>query len=190
MPVGDYQVSQDCAFEYKSPADFLSSQVGEEKLKVNRQIGDLVQSYPKPALLIGGSLDEILFLRRIQPNAIFGMLESIIWKGCPVRFLKNEQITANYIFETSKKEQGEGKDSNFCPHGQKTKRNEDEQKIFTVSSINNIGTATARDLLKHFGNIKKIANADLEELQEVPGIGEKTAMAIRENLQGVFWGKK
>jgi len=45
-----------------------------------------------------------------------------------------------------------------------------------LTEIKGIGEKTARDLLEHFGSVKKIKNADLEELQEQ--IGEKTGKRV------------
>ncbi len=66
LPCGDYQVSDEMAFEYKSVPDFLSSEVGKEKMKLHRQVFDLAAGYPKPALLIGGSLRESI---SVQSNS-------------------------------------------------------------------------------------------------------------------------
>jgi ERCC4-type nuclease len=193
MPVGDVQISHDCAFELKIHSDFLKSIIGEngDKLDVLAKCRDLAEAYKKPALLVGGSIEDILTERRINKNAIMAVLQAIMWNGCPVRFLVNEEIAANYIFAEAKKQQGEDAHSrDFQPHGKRSNRSPDEQKHYTVASINDCGPTQATNLLKAFGNIKHIANAELEELMEVPLIGKETALAIRENLQGVFWGKK
>lgn len=51
-----------------------------------------------------------------------------------------------------------------------------------LDEIPGIGEKTRKELLKHFGSLKKIREASLEELQNAPGIGPKTAQSIFEFL--------
>ena len=44
--------------------------------------------------------------------------------------------------------------------------------------IRNVGESTARDLAGHFGSIKELMAADIETLQQVPGIGPIVAQSI------------
>jgi len=49
-----------------------------------------------------------------------------------------------------------------------------------LSLIPGIGPARQRDLLRHFGSLKKIREASLEELLAAPGITRKVASTIRD----------
>ena len=49
-----------------------------------------------------------------------------------------------------------------------------------MSSLPNVGEVLARNLIDHFGSIADIANASVEELREVEGVGEKKATQIYE----------
>jgi len=49
-----------------------------------------------------------------------------------------------------------------------------------LDNIKGIGPATRNKLLKHFGSIKGVKNASLEELTQL--IGKKTAENIKNNL--------
>lgn len=53
------------------------------------------------------------------------------------------------------------------------------QKVLAGIGIPNVGKATAKELMNHFGSISKIADATVEELVEVGDIGEVSAIAIR-----------
>lgn len=53
-----------------------------------------------------------------------------------------------------------------------------------LDDIPGIGYETRRLLLEKFKSLEALGNASLEELQSVEGIGEKTAMKIREFLHG------
>ena len=181
LPTGDYQVSDEMAFEYKSCGDFLSSEVGEEKLKLNRQVIDLVAGYPKPALLIGGTIQELLYLRRINPNAILAMIQSIIWIGCPVRFLVNEKIVANYIYECAKKEQEPHELCRyFNHHGFKTSLTHEERACRIIEWLPGVGDAKAHELYNKFGSVEAVITAKTDELMTVDGIGKKIAKDIRD----------
>jgi excinuclease ABC subunit C len=48
-----------------------------------------------------------------------------------------------------------------------------------LSDITGIGTTRQRELLRHFGSVRKIRDASLEDLLQVPGMGKKAAEAVR-----------
>jgi Fanconi anemia group M protein len=61
-----------------------------------------------------------------------------------------------------------------------------EQQLFIVESLPNIGPVNAKNLLKHFGTVSKVFNASENELQEVEGIGKKTAKEIRKVMDSKY----
>jgi Fanconi anemia group M protein len=177
IEVGDYILSENCGCERKTAEDALSSFIGEEKGKIFRQCYDLVNAYSHPILIMECDLSD-LFIRNIHPSAIWGMLRSIIWGGCAITFTYNAEGTANKLYELAKLEQ-EGNNKEFSPHGSKTKRTKHEQLEYIISSIPDIGPATTKNLLCHFGNIESICRAGIDELMCVDGIGTATAEKIR-----------
>ena len=52
----------------------------------------------------------------------------------------------------------------------------------SLDQISGIGTAKKAALLKHFGSVKKIGEASVEELMQVKGINENLAKKIKEEL--------
>ena len=52
-----------------------------------------------------------------------------------------------------------------------------------IDFIPGIGEKRKRQLLTKFKSIESIKNASIEELKEIPGIGEKTAKKIRDILE-------
>ena len=50
----------------------------------------------------------------------------------------------------------------------------------TLDDVPGLGEVRRRTLLKHFGSLKRLREASVEELTQVPGIGERTAVAIKE----------
>lgn len=57
-----------------------------------------------------------------------------------------------------------------------------------LDAVPGLGKAKQEALRKHFGSMKKIRAASVEELLEVPGVGPKLAQSIRDSLQGASPG--
>ncbi|MCL6589702.1 MAG: excinuclease ABC subunit UvrC [Firmicutes bacterium] len=53
----------------------------------------------------------------------------------------------------------------------------------SLDKITGIGPKKKQLLLKHFGSVKRIQAATLEELMKVPGINHKTALKIKEQME-------
>ena len=53
-----------------------------------------------------------------------------------------------------------------------------------LDGIPGVGAARRKALLTHFGSLKKVAAASVEELAQVPGIGPSVARRIHEELRG------
>lgn len=51
-----------------------------------------------------------------------------------------------------------------------------------LDAIPGLGPARRTELVKHFGSVKKIKAASVEEIQEVDGVGPKLATTIYEHL--------
>ena len=58
-------------------------------------------------------------------------------------------------------------------------------RLLTGLGIFGVGNAAARDLINHFGGIDELSKATLDELQQVPDIGEITARHIKEFFDDV-----
>lgn len=65
---------------------------------------------------------------------------------------------------------------------EKSKQNEAFQ-LLTGFGIPNVGKAAAKIILKHFGSIEALMQADMESLQQVADVGEVTALCIRNYFQ-------
>ena len=51
-----------------------------------------------------------------------------------------------------------------------------------LDAVPGLGPARRTDLVKHFGSVKKIKEASVEEIQEVKGVGPKLAETIYQHL--------
>jgi len=145
------------------------------------QLKDLVASYERPLLIVEG-IEDVYSIRNIHPNAIQGMLATItISYGVPIIYTKSQAESASIIKIIAKREQEEGT-KEFSLHGAKKPFTLKELQEYIVSALPNVGPSLAKDLLKHFGSVKDVMNASIEELQKVGKVGKKIAGKIREIL--------
>ena len=49
-----------------------------------------------------------------------------------------------------------------------------------LDDVPGLGEVRRKTLVKHFGSLKKLREADVDEIAEVPGIGPRTAQAIKD----------
>lgn len=52
-----------------------------------------------------------------------------------------------------------------------------------LDQVPGLGDVRRKALLTHFGSLKKLRAASVEEIAAVPGFGTKTALAIKQQLQ-------
>ncbi len=178
LDVGDYILSDNVCVEYKKVPDFVDSIIDGRLLE---QIKALKNSYQRPLIIVEGE-EDIYSQRNIHPNAIRGMLSTILISyGIPVVHTKNQKETAALMAVIAKREQDpESKD--FNPHGSRKPMTLKEQQEYIVSALPGIGPTLAKPLLEEFGSIKNIANASNEQLKKVEKIGEKKAAEIQKIL--------
>lgn len=188
LDVGDYILSDRVGVERKTDKDAIGSLIGEEPGKIFRQCKDLAENYDCPLLLLECDISD-LFVRNVHPAAIWGMLRSILWNGCPLEFTHNAEGTAKKLYELAKAEQTDEKRP-LQVHGRKRKPTMAQQQEAVVSSILDVGTATAQGLLRHFGSVQAVFNASAEELDAVPDVGHITAEKIKNVVSSVYFGGK
>ncbi|WP_295722457.1 DEAD/DEAH box helicase [uncultured Methanobrevibacter sp.] len=172
MAVGDYQISNDVIIERKTTKDFRSSIVDKRLFK---QATLMREEFKKPIMIIEGN---DLYAGFLDSNAIRGAIASIaIDFGISIIPTRNSDDTAAMIKRIAFTEQK----GNNTPIQIRTERKPDnlwEQQQFIIESLPNIGPVTAKKLLEKFATVKNVLNASAEELQEVDGIGLKTAENI------------
>ncbi len=173
MSVGDYQVSDEVAIERKTAKDFVDSIVDKRLFK---QANELREEFKKPIMILEG---DDLYSGFINPNAIRGSMASIALDfGISIIPTRNAQDTAAMIKRIAIREQ-KGEKPAIAIRTEKKPTNMWEQQTYIVESLPNIGPVNAKKLLEHFGTVSNVINASAEELQEVEGIGKKTAENIR-----------
>jgi ERCC4-type nuclease len=183
LDIGDYQLSDDVVVEFKRVSDFVGSLIDGRLLE---QVKKLKASTLKPLIIIEG--EQSLFgQRNISPNAIFGMLATItVSYRIPILFTKNENETANLLFVIAKREQQTKRISKPVQLHALKPKSEKEQLLYIVSSIPQVGPSAAHKLLLHFRTIANLANATVDDIAQVEGIGKHTAKHIFDFLHKDF----
>lgn len=180
MAVADYQVSDEVAIERKTAKDFVDSLIDKRLFK---QARELSEEFKRPLMILEG---DDLYNGMINPNAIRGSLASIaIDFGISIIPTRNAQDTAAMIKRIAVREQN-GERTPIQVRTDKKPLSLMDQQLFIVESLPNIGPVNAKNLLSHFGSVANILNASESELQEVEGIGLKTAQNIRRVLDSKY----
>jgi ERCC4-related helicase len=175
LEVGDYIVSDRVAIERKTAQDFVDSII-DPKRNLFAQISDLARTYERPVLILEG---RDLFTRQVSPNSIRGAMAAIaVDYGVSIIPTENQADTTSVIAMLAAREHKVRREPKL--HGHKTARTLKEQQEYLVSAIPSVGSAVARNLLKHFGSVENIMIASKEELQKVDLVGDKIAERIRE----------
>lgn len=180
MAVGDYQVSDEVVIERKTAKDFVDSIVDKRLFK---QARSLMEEFKRPLIILEG---DDLYNGMINPNAIRGSIASIALDfGISIIPTRNAQDTAAMIKRIAIREQS-GEKTPIQIRTDKKPVNLWEQQLFIIESLPNIGPVNAKNLLKHFGTVANIINASESQLQEVEGIGKKTAANIRKVVDSKY----
>jgi Fanconi anemia group M protein len=180
LDVADYVLSEDAAVEYKTVQDFVDSVVDGRLLD---QVKSLRQ-YKKPLVIVEGT-DDMYAKRKIHPNAIRGMLLTIMLNyNIGVLQTRSAHETAAFMKHLAKREQ-EDSGSTYQYHSSKPLTLEERQE-YVVAAMPGVGNKIAKPLLDQFGTIKRLVNASVEELKEVELIGEKKAEQLRELFDATY----
>lgn len=180
MAVADYQVSDEVAIERKTTKDFVDSLIDKRLFK---QAKELSEEFKRPLMILEG---DDLYSGMVNPNAIRGSIASIALDfGISIIPTRNAQDTAAMIKRIAIREQS-GERANIQIRTDKKPVSLWEQQLFIIESLPNIGPVNAKNLLEHFGSVAKVINASSSELQEVEGIGKKTAESIRKVIDSKY----
>lgn len=176
LDVGDYICSDQVIIERKEVNDLVKSII-DKRLFTQAKI--LTESCSKPLIIIEGDLD--LHKTSLHPNALTGALSSLVTDfRIPLIYTKNQKETAEMILAISKREQLERK--RRVSVGKRKGLGMKIQIEETIASLPHVDHKIATRLLKHFGSIRNVFTAKLEDYLAIRGIGEKIAIDIIDYL--------
>lgn len=177
--VGDYVVSDRVCIERKTINDFESSIING---RLFDQIKRLKENYDFPILILEGDQDYF----RLKSNVINGAIASLyIDYGVEVLCTYNADNTGELIAGIARHEQLDHAREPTMKGGRRA-YTEGQFQQYVIANIPGIGPKLAKALLKHFGSIRNIANANLEELVKVEKIGKKKADLVHGTLNGLY----
>ena len=195
LPFGDIAILFDdyaVILERKSIHDFINSirsnRLWEQLLKMVKAKEIRGVKIKRKLLLVHGSILDFLGMEDFYNEklwaSISGALMEIVYVyGIPIFFLENNDAVITFIRILCSREMKGANDS--LPKARWFRKAfkelpEKDMKVYLLSSLPNVGEVLARNLLNHFGSISRIANAGIEELKLVEGIGNKRARQIYE----------
>ncbi len=177
LDIADYLLSERVAVEHKTVKDFVDSIIDGRLLS---QLSAL-KKYERPLIIIEGE-EDIYFQRKIHPNSIRGALATIIISyGIPIIQTKSHKETTGLFLMIARREADPSKkDMTFHTFKPLTDK---ELQEYIISAFPGVGAILAKPILRKFGTIKKIVNAEEEELKQVELIGDKKAKRIKEVVE-------
>lgn len=178
-PVGDYIVSDRVCVERKTISDFEGSIING---RLFDQLERLGETYELPILVLEGDRETF----RMKHNVINGTIVAVyIDYGIPVLFSNGPANTAEIIASVAKREQS-GKKREPSMKGAARAYTNNQFQEYVVGNLPGVGPKLARSLLKHFGNVRAVANADVEKLVEVEKIGKVKAQRIHDTINRAY----
>ncbi len=182
LEVGDYILSNRLFVERKTYSDFVASILDGRMFQSASpgQDSQLVKLARQELPLLILQLESDILERQIHLNSIMGAISSIILDfRINVVFTKSDVETATLLYQLAKREQKDSDSTILLPTLGKKEHNIRDIQLFMLAVIPGINIAKAEELLKKFGTIQAIAEADIDELVLVPKIGKKLARRIK-----------
>ncbi|MGC8495726.1 MAG: ERCC4 domain-containing protein [Candidatus Micrarchaeia archaeon] len=178
LNVGDYLLSDRLCIERKTVADFESSIIDG---RLFDQIKRLKEAYEFPLLVIEGNEEY-----KLKQSVINGAIAAIyIEYGIVCIFVASRQEFVEIVANLAKHEQDQPLSEGSLKKGSKAYTKSQFQEL-VIGGVPGIGPKLAKQLLRHFGSINRIANASVEELMQVEKIGRKKAETIRDTLNSFY----
>ncbi len=173
--VGDrYVVSERLAIQRKTAHEFLSS-IQSKELFLQAQ--ELQEGFQIGVMLIEG--ESLFGLRGFHPNAVRGALSSLVVQyGLSVLSSASAEETAALLLMMAKQEQVGIPEISLHPKRKALDLPDQQRRV--VEMLPGVGRVLARDLLKHFGTVEKIAGAAAADFEAVQRLGPKKAAQIRQ----------
>jgi len=182
LEAGDYYILGDkpVLVERKHVTDLVGS---VRTRRLWSELDAVKRAEAQPILLVEGSLALIEKFTNWNPKSIVGVMNSIILEwNIPVVTVPSQRWTTIYLASLAEELSKEKKAKVYPLRVKEKAENPEDYARLVVEGLPNVSGQRAISLLRHFGTVRDIANASVEELAEVEGIGKKIAERIHETF--------
>lgn len=178
LAVGDYAVDGRCVFERKTVVDFALSIADGRLFQQAWKLGGLLE--PAAIILEGhaGDLAQTQMRREALQGAMVSL--SLIFHLPVLRALDAAETARLMLYAAQQLRRHETTPGVRYLRRPKQKR---RLQFRILQGLPGIGPIRAKQLLDQFGSVEAVMTASSDHLEQVEGIGERTAAAIRDALQ-------
>ena len=174
MPVGDYLIDGRVLVERKTVHDFV---VSLKDGRLFRQATRLIQAAPGRALVLLEGQQSVLAEPGMRREALQGALVTLsVVLGIPVLRARDAAETARMLRYTTEQIRRTGakpiRRAGYRPNRLRARQ------LFILQGLPGVGPERATRLLNACGSVAGVFTADAAVLQQVPGIGTRTAARI------------
>jgi Fanconi anemia group M protein len=175
LETGDYVVEGKLIIERKTIADFVTSVSGKRLFLQAERIGELGV---RGVLLIEGNIYQ---QTNMTLESITGALSWLTIQGISIIHTVSMKHSAHLIAKLTRHAvEGLGYEIPYRTLGPKDPSG---AAAFVIEGIPDISTALSKQLLKSFGSVARLCQAEMPDLLAVPGIGPSKAKKIYETLR-------
>jgi len=173
LPVADYIINN-TAIERKTLSDFKSSIINK---RLTKQLLEIKQ-YAQHFLILEGLKENDLYNNKgLHENAARGfLLTTILEHNVPIIFSQDEEDTAKFLYVLAKKDKNKKQYEGL--RASKLLLSDKERLQFILEGFPGIGPVAAEKLLKKYKTLKNLANASLQDLQEIIGKKAETLHSL------------
>ena len=178
LKIGDYIVDGTCVFERKTVADFAAS-IADGRLF--QQAQKLARTHEPAAIILEGRFSDLGAVR-MRREALQGAMVSLslVFHLPVLRALEASESARLMLYAAHQLRRHEW--AAGWRHLRRPKRKHRIQ-LQILQGLPGIGPERAGQLLESFGSVEAVMRASLDQLEQIEGIGSKTAQGIREVLQ-------
>lgn len=158
------------AIERKTWSDLISSLKEGRLFDQLQRLKNLHAEGYEPRLLIEGQKFILFKFKKVTQAQIAGIEEAVLSFGVPIMYAESQDLTIMKLKLLNNKV-GESKEWSR-PTIAKTGRNRQEEAEDVLAAVDGIGRKSANKLIKSFGSIKNVINADVLAVANIVGVRE------------------